>query len=131
MGKEGATTMKAECKTVRVIPYGRLSQRLNLFGHASADRLRLSKTWTAFHQSHELWHLLIAFSHELDEPFVRVFRERATSDTRLLVLNDSRSSDWLLTRIVNLQIRSPLRFYVADPPFAHTNEKHWEDLVVS
>jgi hypothetical protein len=131
MGKESEITMKAESKTVRVIPYGRLEEHFDVFAHADVDRLRLSKTWTPFRGSHELWHLVIAFSHELDEGFLRAFRERATSDTRLLVLNNSRSSDWLLTRIVNLQIRSPFRFYVADPPFAQTNEKNWEDLIVS
>lgn len=93
--------------------------------------LRVSKTWKPFQGTHELWHLLIAFSDELDDAFVQTFRKKATVDTRLLVLNDSRSSDRLLSRIVDLQIRSPHRFYVADPPFAQTNEKHWDDLIRS
>lgn len=93
--------------------------------------LCVSKTWKPFQKTHELWHLLIAFSDELDDDFVQTFRERATAETRLLVLNDSRSSDRLLSRIVDLQIRSPHRFYVADPPFARTNEKQWDDLIRS
>ena len=62
---------------------------------------------------------------------MRTFRKRATRETRLLVLNDSRSSDRLLSRIVDLQIRSPHRFYVADPPFAQANEENWEELIRS
>ncbi|HYY31635.1 MAG TPA: DUF2442 domain-containing protein [Chthoniobacterales bacterium] len=87
--------------------------------------------WKPFQAAHELGHFLIAFSDELDEQFVRAFRKRATPETRLLVLNDSRSSDRLLSRIVDLQIRSPHRFYVADPPFAHTKEENWEELIRS
>jgi hypothetical protein len=122
--------MKTESKTVRVIPFGRLIDRIGAFAPTDSVRpLRMSKTWKRFQHAHELWHLLIAFSDELDEGFVRTFRERATPDTRLLVLNDSRSSDWLLSRIVDLQIRSPHRFYVADPPFEQTNERNWEELI--
>jgi Protein of unknown function (DUF2442) len=72
-----------------------------------------------------------AFSDELDEHFVQAFRKKATPETRLLVLNDSRSSDRLLSRIVDLQIRSPHRFYIADPPFAHAKEENWEELIRS
>jgi hypothetical protein len=96
-----------------------------------AHPLKLSKMWKPFQAAHELGHFLIAFSDELDEQFVRAFRKRATPETRLLVLNDSRSSDRLLSRIVDLQIRSPHRFYVADPPFAHTKEENWEELIRS
>jgi hypothetical protein len=56
----------------------------------------------------------IAFSGELDSAFTRRFRREATSDARLLVLNEGSSSDTLASRITNLQIRSPHRFYVAD-----------------
>jgi len=122
--------MKTESKAVRVIPYGRLIYRMQAFAPTDlVHPLRMSKTWKRVRHAHELWHLLIAFSDELDEGFVRTFRKRATPDTRLLVLNDSRSSDRLLSRIVDLQIRSPHRFYVADPPFQQTNEKNWEELI--
>jgi uncharacterized protein DUF2442 len=132
MGGQSATAMKTESKTVRVIPYGRLVDHMQAFAPTHiVHPLRMSKTWKRFQHAHELWHLLIAFSGELDEGFVRTFRERATPDTRLLVLNDSRSSDWLLSRIVDLQIRSAHRFYVADSPFEQTNEKNWEELIRS
>jgi hypothetical protein len=124
--------MKTESKTVRVIPYGRLIDHMQAFAPTDiVHPLRISKTWKRFQHAHEVWHLLIAFSDELDEGFVRTFRERATPNTRLLVLNDSRSSDWLLSRMIDLQIRSPHRFYVADPPFQPTNEKNWEELIRS
>ncbi len=123
--------MKTESKAVRVIPYGRLIYRMQAFAPTDlVHPLRMSKTWKRVRHAHELWHLLIAFSDELDEGFVRTFRKRATPDTRLLVLNDSRSSDRLLSRIVDLQIRSPHRFYVADPPFQQANEKNLEDSVL-
>jgi hypothetical protein len=132
MGGQSTTAMKTESKTVRVIPYGRLIDHMQAFAPTDVVHpLRMSKTWKRFQHAHELWHLLIAFSDELDEGFVRTFRERATPETRLLVLNDSRSSDWLLSRIIDLQIRSPHRFYVADPPFEQTNEKKWEELIRS
>jgi hypothetical protein len=132
MGGQSTTAMKTESKTVRVIPYGRLIDHMQAFAPTDVVHpLRMSKTWKRFQHAHELWHLLIAFSDELDDGFVRTFRERATPDTRLLVLNDSRSSDWLLSRIVDLQIRSPHRFYVADPPFQQTDEKNWEELIRS
>src|SRR4051794_5647333 len=123
MGRQSATAMKTASKTVRVIPYGRLIDRMQAFASADVHPLRVSKTWKRFQQTHELWHLLIAFSDELDEEFVRTFRKRATPETKLLVLNDSRSSDRLLSRIVDLQIRSPHRFYVVDPRFAYANEE--------
>jgi hypothetical protein len=124
--------MKTESKTVRVIPYGRLTEWSDTFGNSTVTHpLRVSRTWKRFRHEHDLWHLLVAFSDELDDVFARAFREKATADTRLLVLNDSRSSDRLLSRMVDLQIRSPHRFYVADRPFSRTNERKWEDLILS
>jgi hypothetical protein len=124
--------MKTESKTVSVIPYGRLVDRTQFFASVHiVHPLKLSKTWKPFQAAHELGHFLITFSDELDEQFVRAFRKRAAPETRLLVLHDSRSSDRLLSRIVDLQIRSSHRFYVADPPLAETNEKNWEELIRS
>jgi hypothetical protein len=50
----------------------------------------------------------------MDEKFRDIFRKRSTSNTRLLVINDSFGSDTLLSRLMNLNIRSPERFYVAE-----------------
>jgi hypothetical protein len=132
MGGQSTTAMKTESKTIRVIPYGRLVDRMQSFASTHiVYPLKLSKRWKPFQAAHELGHFLIAFSDELDEQFVLAFRKRATPETRLLVLNDSRSSDRLLSRIVDLQIRSPHRFYVADPPLAQTKEENWEELIRS
>jgi hypothetical protein len=129
---ESETAMKTTSKTVRVIPYGRLIDRMQTFALSDIPHpFRVSKTWTRFEQAHELWHLLIAFSDELDEGFVRTFRERATRETRLLVLNDIQSSDRLLSHFVNLRIRSSHRFYVAEPRFAQASEENWEELIRS
>lgn len=132
MGPKSETAMKTTSKTVRVIPYGRLIDRVQAFGPSDISRpLRVSTKWTRFEQSHELGHVLIAFSDELDEEFGQIFRKRATRETKLLVLNESQSSDMLLSRIVNLQIRSSHRFYVAEPPFAQASEESWEKLIRS
>jgi Protein of unknown function (DUF2442) len=132
MGKQSAAAMNTTAKKIRVIPYGRLIDRIHAFTpDATMHRVRISKTWGRIQDAHELWRLLIAFSDELDEGFARTFRERATQDTKLLVLNDSRSSDTLLSRMVDLQIRSPHRFYVVDPPFAQTNEQNWDNMIRS
>ena len=61
-----------------------------------------------------LYPLWIAFSEELDEAFVEQFRKRATANARLLVFNDCLSTDTLLSRFLDLQIRSTERFYVAE-----------------
>jgi hypothetical protein len=74
----------------------------NLFRHSASP------------QGHRLYHLWVAFSEELDEAFVRQFRKRATTNTRLLVFNDCLSTDTLLSRFLDLQIRSSERFYVAE-----------------
>ena len=123
--------MTTELKTVRVIPYGRLDRMQTFASGNIFHPLRVSKKWKPFQHTHELWHLLIAFSDELDEGFAKTFRKIATSDTKLLVLNDGKSSDKLLSRIIDLQIRSPHRFYVADPPYGPTTETIWEEVVHS
>ena len=46
--------------------------------------------------------------------FVKAFRERSTPATRLLIMNERQSADTLFTHLLDLQIRSPQRFYVAD-----------------
>ena len=58
--------------------------------------------------------LVVAFSHDLDDFFVELFREKATHETRLLILNEGASADRLLSRILDLQIRTPQRCYVLE-----------------
>jgi hypothetical protein len=58
--------------------------------------------------------IFVSFSEDLDEPFVELFRKKATEDSRLLVFNAGFSTDRLISRIVDLQIRTPQRFYVID-----------------
>jgi len=122
--------MKTKCKIIRVIPYGRLADHMETFSPTDAlCFVQVSRKWEQFRHGHESGHLLIAFANELDKDFVHTFREKATKNTRLLVLNDSGSSDRLLSRMVDLRMRSAQRFYVADPPFTHSNEKSWIELL--
>ncbi len=51
----------------------------------------------------------------MDEKFRKSFRERSTGNTRLLVINDTRKSDTLVSTLLKMNIRSPERFYVAEP----------------
>ena len=58
---------------------------------------------------------LLVSSNELDDAFVEAFRKYATQATRLLVFrNEEVSADRLLSRIVDMQIRTPQRFYVME-----------------
>jgi hypothetical protein len=132
MGKESAAAMKTESKTVRVIPYGRLIERMPGFvTQEHRHRVRVTKTWKRIIETHELWQLLIAFSDEVDERFVQAFREKATPETKILLLNESRFSDWLVTRIIDLPIRSAHRFYIVDSAPELGGERKWQDLLRS
>jgi hypothetical protein len=124
--------MKPASKTVRVIPYGRLADRMQSFmaGHV-AHGLRVTKRWNRVLLAHELSHLLIAFSDEVDEGFVETFREKAAPHTKLLLLNDSRFTDRVLSSMVDLQIRSSERFYLVESKFAQSDESKWEELLRS
>lgn len=58
------------------------------------------------------------FSSDLDESFVQMFRKRATQETRLLIFNEGISSDRLISRVLDLQIRTPERCYIVECKFA-------------
>lgn len=132
MGKEGTAAMKTASKTVRVIPYGRLADRMQFFAPSSgAHGVRVTKRWNRFLLAHELGHLLIAFSDEVDKGFVETFREKAAPQTKLLLLNDSRFTDRILSYIIDLQIRSSERFYLVESKSAQSDERKWEELLRS
>jgi|GEM_PF-1155730 Protein of unknown function (DUF2442) len=124
--------MRTQSKTVRVMPYGRLINRMSSFAPSqAAGRVRVTRKWQSFIDAHELGHLLVAFSNEVDEDFVEAFREKAAPHTKLLLLNDSLSNDRLLSRMVDLQIRSAERFYVVEAKFVRSDETKWEQLLRS
>jgi hypothetical protein len=132
MGKEGTTAMKTTRSIIRVIPYGWLTRRMQAFApRRVAHGLRVTKTWDRFLQAHELGHVLVAFSDEVDEGFVERFREQAAPETKLLLLNDTRFADRTLSRMVDLQIRSSERFYLVDSPFERNDERKWDELLRS
>src|ERR1043166_8330294 len=100
--------MKTE---VEIVPYG------GVFSALPKKRWRtishhtwISKSPARAPQSH--LRVFVTFSHDLDESFAELFREKATRDTRLLILNKGASADRLLSRIFDLQIRTPQRCYV-------------------
>ncbi len=101
----------------QISPYGRASSTLDTlveegwlerkaitsfpFGPMVGRRLRLP-------------HLLLAYSPDMDAKFVKLFRRHSADDTRLLVVDEEQSIDTLLTRLFELQIRSPQRLYVME-----------------
>jgi hypothetical protein len=101
-------------RDIKLIPYGKISSRLTgnrwlglVSRHAHPSK-RISKA------DPKLRNVFISFSSDLDDSFIEMFRGHATEDTRLLVLHWGTSTDWLVSQLVNLQIRTPERFYVME-----------------
>ena len=109
--------MKRESIKLHISPYGRASSALEKL----VDQGLLERRSVGSFQrlpmggmSEGPGHLWIAFALELDKDFVKAFRQHSTPDTRLLIMNEWQSADILLSRLLDLQIRSPHRVYVAD-----------------
>ncbi len=101
---------------IEIVPYGGILSALSKQRwRTKSQHARIAKSFERTPQSHR--RVFVTFSHDLDESFVEMFRENATQETRLLILNEGTSTDWLLSRIVDLQIRTPQRFYVMDGAF--------------
>lgn len=98
---------------IEFIPYGAISSELTkdrwrgTYRHVRVSQNR-EKTKEALHR------IFIAYSHDLDDSFVEMFRNRATQESRLLIFNEGVSSDNLISKILHLQIRKPERCYVID-----------------
>ncbi|HVR34743.1 MAG TPA: DUF2442 domain-containing protein [Methylomirabilota bacterium] len=106
--------MKVE---IEFIPYGEIRSRardswqaLSRLGHARISRPRENSR-------HVGRRVFVTFSQDLDESFVELFRRWTAHDTRLLILNEGASTDRLLSRILDLQIRTPQRCYVVEGKF--------------
>lgn len=109
MGRESTTI---EPENVRVIPYGPLAERVKFAG---SRRMRFVKNWQHLAgKKRAESQLLITSVQAMDEKFREIFRQYSTRNTRLLVINDSLGTDTLFSRLLNLNIRSPERFYVAE-----------------
>lgn len=122
--------MKTETKSVQVIPYGLPKGRLESF---KLRGLHISKRWKRpqAKDQHRVWQLLVTFSRLLDPAFVTAFQKNATPHTKLLVLNDRLGSDRLASLLVDLQIRSTQRFYVAEANWAAGKQENWDVLLQS
>lgn len=101
---------------IEFIPYGEISSELTkdrwlgTYRHVRVSQNR-KKTKTALHR------IFIAYSHDLDDSFVEMFRNRANQESRLLIFNEGVSSDNLISKILHLQIRAPERCYVVEGKF--------------
>src|SRR5579872_7490464 len=102
--------MKTE---IEFVPYGKISLELTkdqwrrTHRHVRVSGFRRGDKRT-------LRRIFISFSHDLDDPFVEMFCNKATPEARLLIFNEGLSSDQLISRIFDLQIRKPERCYVID-----------------
>lgn len=105
--------MKTE---IQFIVYGEISSRLKK-DYRPIEHARILTSWPS--PNNIMRHVFVSFSYDLDESFVKMFREKATQETRLLIFNEGSSTDRLMSRLVDLQIRTPQRFYVFDTAFGH------------
>src|SRR5687767_7932952 len=95
---------------VEIAPYGALRSALK----PRRDSVRVSKYFQT--PTEGQWRVFISFSRDLDESFVQLFRN-ATQNTRLLIVNEGTSTDRLLSRIFDLQIRTPERCCIVEASF--------------
>ena len=101
---------------VEFIPYGEISSELiKERGRGTNRRFRISNYRESTRQAPQ--GVFITFSYDLDKSFVEMFRKRATDKTRLLIINEGISSDQLISKILDLQIRTPERCYVIEGKF--------------
>jgi uncharacterized protein DUF2442 len=101
---------------VEIVPYGEVFSALSKQRWRTIGRhTRISKSLERTPRPHR--RVFVTFSCDLDESFAALFREKATRDTRLVILNEGGSTDKLLSRIFDLQIRTPQRCYVVEGKF--------------
>jgi hypothetical protein len=115
MGKESDAKMKTTTKNFRIITWGAAFSELKITALPQEVRsVPVLKTWSSSTgRTRDTGEFLLVFSNDLDDTFTAAFREYATQDTRLLVFqHHGVSADRLVTRIVDLQIRSPQRFCI-------------------
>ena len=109
--------MKRESMKVHISPYRSACtavQSLLDRGNLRSQSFKIWQHHVGGGKSNCLFHLWVAFSRDLDDEFVTVFREHSQPESRLLIVDEGESADTLFTHLVALQIRSPDRFYVAD-----------------
>lgn len=125
--------MKTASKNFRIITYGQAFSELGTTGLREAVRgVNVSRRWSPpGGRLGDTGEYLLVSSGELNEAFAKAFRKHATQTTRLLVLlNEGMSADRLVSRIVDLQIRTPQRFYVMNASFG-AGKTHYTALVHS
>jgi hypothetical protein len=99
--------------SLEIIPYGGIRSALSKAGwRAIRPTVKISKPSVG--SSGARRRVYVSFSRDLNQSFVEMFREKATDQTQLLILNDCESTDTLLSRILELQIRSAERCCVVD-----------------
>ncbi|HEX4121153.1 MAG TPA: DUF2442 domain-containing protein [Verrucomicrobiae bacterium] len=108
---------------IEYIPYGEISSSLTKHRWRTLSQKTLvSGSWQRNKQAPR--RVFVSFSKDLDDTFVEMFREKATDDTRLLIFNPGFSTDRLVSRIVDLQIRTPQRFCVIDTEFGSRKARY-------
>src|ERR1044071_1923126 len=101
---------------IEFIPYGEVSSRLGSDRWRTVLRnVQVSKRRESAGEARRC--VFVTFSQDLDETFVHMFRERGSEDARVLIFNEGGSADRLLSRLIDLQIRTPQRCYVVEAKF--------------
>ncbi len=119
--------MKAASKNCRIITYGEVFSKLETTGLREAVRgVSVSRKWSPpGGRARDTSEYLLISSGEMNEAFAKSFRRHATQATRLLViLKEGMSADRLLSRILDLQIRTPQRCYLVETQYCPEKSKH-------
>lgn len=101
---------------LQILPYGRISAVLSK-QRGRAMRYRGGTSKSSGKKQAQL-RLYVTHSQDLDLSFVSMVRREAPGDSRLLILNEGTSADRILSRIIDMQIRTPQRFYVFESSFS-------------
>ncbi len=98
---------------IQIVPYGELLSPLS--SSRSRGLGKHARISTPLHRmSRGRRSVVITFSRDLDQSFIKLFRAKATEHTKLLILNEGTSADTLLSRIMELPVRTPQRLCVLD-----------------
>jgi hypothetical protein len=114
-------------KNFRIITYGDAFAKLrSTFLRECSLGPQLRRTWNRLEDlTGETSEYLLVSSDDFDDRFAQLFRQRATQATRLFVFqNEGASTDRLLSRIVDLQIRTPERLCVVQCSFGTEKSNH-------
>src|ERR1700730_88450 len=118
--------MKTENPTIRLILHGLPETRLQSLRRHGVRAV--NSRGHDYHASDCFMDFLVTSATSLDDSFIDAFYAKAASKMRLLIFNQRLSTDRLLSRFMDLQIRSPHRFYVAELKCDTELREQWKSI---